>query len=458
MEEKTLLAFAKWMQSKDEKLAKIPAEQLAVKVAEALKTPEGQKQLTPLFQQFQSEVSEIMRSGGKMDYAVKRMDGGGSAPKDTDAQRDVLSHSDIPRKDYYETVGMGNYLYKKIDGEWYENMPDTWGDRWIPFDGEHHYDELERLAAGSPSTRELDRIRNSMGTFHPGKVVNGSHYVLKTMPAKTTKEEAIENVLQGADYSKPSTWYKNGVDSVIVKTTDPRSPKVSSNQDLTVKAYRNIPAFRKVADAVGFVPEFEKSKIVFKQNGGYLYNNSIVSEAPTFDRKSFRRLDSGIRKDLRKSARLNMNSSDFKHDRQGAWDAAWKSHLINTGALKPIKQGADLTQAQLTPNPSVRAEIQGSKPSISSQTNSSSTNIKTPVSTASQNPNTRGTLFKPSRFDKVLNTFYPMDRGTKHLDDGFYRSSGIENAVFYPDRHIVEKRTMEDRNDFDFKLNLLKHV
>ena len=77
MEEKTLLAFAKWMQSKDEKLAKVPVEQLAAKVAEAMKTQEGQKQLAPLFQQFQSEVSEIMRSGGKMDYAVKRMSGGG---------------------------------------------------------------------------------------------------------------------------------------------------------------------------------------------------------------------------------------------------------------------------------------------------------------------------------------------------------------------------------------------
>lgn len=76
MEEKTLLAFAKWMQSKDEKLAKVPVEQLAAKVAEAMKTQEGQKQLAPLFQQFQSEVSEIMRSGGKMDYAVKRMQGG----------------------------------------------------------------------------------------------------------------------------------------------------------------------------------------------------------------------------------------------------------------------------------------------------------------------------------------------------------------------------------------------
>lgn len=72
------------MQSKDEKLAKVPVEQLAAKVVEAMKTQEGQKQLAPLFQQFQSEVSEIMRSGGKMDYAVKRMSKGSTVSESGD--------------------------------------------------------------------------------------------------------------------------------------------------------------------------------------------------------------------------------------------------------------------------------------------------------------------------------------------------------------------------------------
>lgn len=64
------------MQSKDEKLAKVPVEQVAAKVAEALKTQEGQKQLAPLLQQFKSEVREIMRSGGKMECAIKNIEQG----------------------------------------------------------------------------------------------------------------------------------------------------------------------------------------------------------------------------------------------------------------------------------------------------------------------------------------------------------------------------------------------
>lgn len=80
MEEKTLLAFAKWMQSKDQQLASIPVEQLAAQVAQALQTPEGQKQLAPLFQQFQAEVGQVMRSGGRIGYAISRLQSGGTTP------------------------------------------------------------------------------------------------------------------------------------------------------------------------------------------------------------------------------------------------------------------------------------------------------------------------------------------------------------------------------------------
>jgi hypothetical protein len=61
------------MQSKDQQLASVPVEQLAAQVAQALQTPEGQKQLAPLFQQFQAEVGQLMRNGGKMNYAVNRL-------------------------------------------------------------------------------------------------------------------------------------------------------------------------------------------------------------------------------------------------------------------------------------------------------------------------------------------------------------------------------------------------
>lgn len=77
MDEKTILAFAKWMQTKDKQLAGVPTEQLAAQVVKALKTEEGQKQLAPLFEQFQTELNGGMfKCGGKMDQAVKRMQGG----------------------------------------------------------------------------------------------------------------------------------------------------------------------------------------------------------------------------------------------------------------------------------------------------------------------------------------------------------------------------------------------
>lgn len=250
MDEKVIVAFAKWMQTKDKQLAQVPTEQLAQQVVKALQTEEGQKQLQPLFQQFQTEMQGGMfKSGGKLDQAVKKMSGGGSS--ENDRKKNVLEHNDIPKKDYYDKVGLGNYVYRKIDGEWYENLPDAWGDRWLPYEGTHHYDELERLAAGSPSTFSLSKVRNELGEYHPEKTIDGSRYILKTMPAKITRAEAIEDVLNNADYSKPETWYKNGTDSVMVQIDNPRFPRSASNTDLSVKAYRNIPKFRKAADRIG---------------------------------------------------------------------------------------------------------------------------------------------------------------------------------------------------------------
>ena len=71
-EKEVIVAFAKWMQTKDKQLAKVPTEQLAQQVVKALQTEEGQKQLQPLFQQFQAEMQGGMfKRGGKLDYAVK---------------------------------------------------------------------------------------------------------------------------------------------------------------------------------------------------------------------------------------------------------------------------------------------------------------------------------------------------------------------------------------------------
>lgn len=55
------------MQTKDKQLAQIPTEQLAKQVIEALQTEEGQKQLQPLFQQFQTEMGQSYQFGGKIE-------------------------------------------------------------------------------------------------------------------------------------------------------------------------------------------------------------------------------------------------------------------------------------------------------------------------------------------------------------------------------------------------------
>lgn len=105
------------MQTKDKQLAQVPTEQLAQQVVKALQTEEGQKQLQPLFQQFQTELQGGMfKRGGKMDQAVKKMSDGGDT-LNTRRQKEVLEYSRVPSKDYYEIVGDGNYIYKKIDGE-----------------------------------------------------------------------------------------------------------------------------------------------------------------------------------------------------------------------------------------------------------------------------------------------------------------------------------------------------
>lgn len=63
-QKKVLLAFAKWVQAKDEKLAGVPIQELVPYLVEALQTEEGQE----LFQQFQSEMNTTLAEGGKISY------------------------------------------------------------------------------------------------------------------------------------------------------------------------------------------------------------------------------------------------------------------------------------------------------------------------------------------------------------------------------------------------------
>jgi hypothetical protein len=83
MEEQLLFEFAKWLQGKDEQLASLSIDQIVSQVAQALQTPEGQKQLAPLFQQFQAESTGMFKKGGKLDYAVRKMKSRGCKSKKT---------------------------------------------------------------------------------------------------------------------------------------------------------------------------------------------------------------------------------------------------------------------------------------------------------------------------------------------------------------------------------------
>ena len=73
MDERVLIAFAQWIQKKDEQLAQVPIEHLVQQVVRALQTEEGQQKMAPLFQQFQAESQPIFKKGGKMQHAVKTM-------------------------------------------------------------------------------------------------------------------------------------------------------------------------------------------------------------------------------------------------------------------------------------------------------------------------------------------------------------------------------------------------
>jgi Skp family chaperone for outer membrane proteins len=120
MDEKVIVAFAKWMQTKDEQLAQVPTEQLAEQVIKALQTEEGQKQLQPLFQQFQTEMQGGMfKCGGKMDQAVKKMKRGSKTEK-VEAPSDEIQYANDPRlKDVFRKEGSARYdgiIYYKHDG------------------------------------------------------------------------------------------------------------------------------------------------------------------------------------------------------------------------------------------------------------------------------------------------------------------------------------------------------
>lgn len=121
MDEKVIVAFAKWMQTKDKQLAQVPTEQLAQQVVKALQTEEGQKQLQPLFQQFQTEMQGGMfKCGGKMDQAVKRMSGGGATEEKPGSVYDLIPELGNPMTkpvEYYDNGALqtGEYAHRTLN-------------------------------------------------------------------------------------------------------------------------------------------------------------------------------------------------------------------------------------------------------------------------------------------------------------------------------------------------------
>lgn len=241
------------MQTKDQQLAQVPVEQLAQQVMSALQTEEGQKQLAPLFQQFQSESQAMFKKGGKMDQAVKRLQPGGATSSNTD----FLRTADVPSKNYNQRFAENGRLYWKDGNDWYrlsEGMEEP-----VRLDPEFDASEItrrEQEAVDIPSNRSLNETRSRLGRWHQPKEVDGVKYDLKTMPTKVSRTQLLNDVMDNADFRNPNTWDKYGTDSVMMATDPSFYSRTASNRDWTVSAYRQRPAFRKVADMVGFKPSF----------------------------------------------------------------------------------------------------------------------------------------------------------------------------------------------------------
>jgi hypothetical protein len=262
MDEKVIVAFAKWMQAKDKQLAKVPTEQLAQQVVEALQTEEGQKQLQPLFKQFQTEMQGGMfKSGGKLDQAVKKMQPGGATEKVKAPRREIQSSEDPRLQDGLRKNNTSTYdglTYYKHGDIWSEyEDPEKRGSIAVP--GTLKHEILESNSYHIPSRRVLDAQRN-YGSEHQQVVDEDGNtaYTLSRTAAIPTTQEAVA-IIDGKNVEPR-------IDSLITRNHGVRRPQYASNTDLSVKLYRNNPYFRKAADFVGFVPAFEKWKVMFDKS------------------------------------------------------------------------------------------------------------------------------------------------------------------------------------------------
>ena len=241
MDEKVIVAFTKWMQTKDKQLAQIPTEQLAKQVVKALQTEEGQKQLQPLLQEFQSEMQEGMfKCGGKMDQAVKRMQPGGSTEAVKAPRSEIQYYNDRRLKDRYDSVienfQMGN------DGLWHDVEASN---PYAPV-SEEMQEKLDKMSYHTPSNRRLNQRRNFYARQQTVVDEDGNTvYTLTTGYPKQNYNALKDNM---------------PADSVITRKHGFMRGEEASNKDLGVKLYRRFP---KVSSFFGYVPEFEQWKVMF---------------------------------------------------------------------------------------------------------------------------------------------------------------------------------------------------
>lgn len=241
MDEKVIVAFTKWMQTKDKQLAQVPTEQLVKQVVKALQTEEGQKQLQPLFQQFQTEMQGGMfKCGGKMDQAVKKMQPGGSA-EIVKAPRSEIQNDEDPRlRDKWREI-IGDYQY--IDGEWY----DMYNNPYQPVD-DNLYSDLYNASYKSPSSRRLNQRRNFYARQQTVVDEDGNTVYTLTTGYPKQNYHALKD--------------DRTMDSVITRKHGFNKGEEASNKDFGVKFYRNFP---RVSELFGFIPDYEQWIKMFKK-------------------------------------------------------------------------------------------------------------------------------------------------------------------------------------------------
>lgn len=243
-EKEVIVAFAKWMQKKDPQYAKIPTEHLVQQLNQILQTEEGFAKLKPLIDEFQKDVQGGMfKRGGKMDQAVKKMQPGGTSEKVKAPNNEIQDAADTRLFDKWDNrVEYDPYVYIKEDGVWVDASSPH------PISKEQQY-ALQREAYNKPSIRLQNQRRNYNAKQNVVVDEDGNTTYVLTTGFPRQNYNALED--------------PRSADSVITRKHGFNRGVEASNKDLGVSFYRNFP---RVAEFFGYVPDFEKWKVMFENN------------------------------------------------------------------------------------------------------------------------------------------------------------------------------------------------